>query len=229
MPRKLLAAAAVVLACAGCGSSHQSSGSGDLPPRTFVQWDATAAVNFFPQYKTELINVIQHVAAERGQVFAAVIDGQPITTANIASRNFAEKLPDGEEPESSVVEAAGDDFAHQFTANCTTREVVRGSGQLQGLLIAADTPGVREVVMFTDGIVNENGFDLSDATPSELQGEIARWKPKLTALKNMTVVLVGVGRGVHQVATVEAARHLFHEVVEGNGGHLQWLQTLAQR
>jgi hypothetical protein len=232
MPRKFLAiGVAVALACGGCASGQPTSSRSADPPtaRTFVEWDATGAINHIANYKTELTSVIQHVADVRGEIFAAVIDGQPITTANITDRNFAAPLPDGEEPESSTIESAGDGFAYTFAASCTNHETVRGSGQLQGLLVAADTPGVHEIIVFTDAIVNERGFDLSTATPSELAAEIARWKPRLAILKNKKVVLVGVGRGVHSVVTVERAHHLFHEIVEGNGGRLEWLQTLAQR
>jgi hypothetical protein len=236
MTRKFLAVGvAAALVCSGCGGSQPTTGSTSAdsqhpaPFRTFVEWDATGAINHIPSYKEELATVIQHVANARGEIFAAVIDGQPITTASITARNFGEPLPDGEEPESSTVESAGDGFAYEFIARCTTHEVVRGSGQLQGLLVAARTPGVHEIIMFTDAIINEAGFDLSNATPAELEAEIARWKPKLATLRNKQVTLVGTGRGVGRIVTVERAHRLFHEVVEGNGGHLEWLQTLAQR
>ena len=88
-----------------------------------------------------------------------------------------------------------------------------------------------EIILWSDAVSNEpaDRFDLSHASVAELEAEIARWKPRLVAVKNKTVVIVGVGRGAHRVVTVERAHRLFRELVEGNGGRLVWLQTLAQR
>jgi hypothetical protein len=223
----LVAAVVAALICAGCGSDRAATS----PPKVFVEWDATGTINNVPAYKRELAGVIERVAAVPGEILAVVIDGQPITTATITTSNFAEALPDGEKPESVDIKAKAEGFAHDFLARCTTREIVSGSGQLQGLSIAANTPGVTEIVMFTDGIVNERegGFNLTSAGANEIAREIQRWKPSLAGLYGKLVTIVGVGRGVGKVETVERAHRLFEALVEGNGGHLVWTPTLEQR
>jgi hypothetical protein len=231
MTRMLLVAVVIAaLWCSGCGSGQPTSAGNPAHPKTFVLWDATGAINTIPSYKQELISTIQHVAAEREEIFAAVIDGQPITTAAITARNFGEAPPDTQPQEQPAInQAVAEGFARDFVATFAKPETVRGSGQLQGLLIAAGTPGVHEIIMFTDAIVNEAGFDLTYATPAELAAEVARWKPKLASLKGKRVVVIGAGRGVHRVVTVEHAYQLFHALVEGNDGKLEWLMTGAQR
>jgi hypothetical protein len=222
--------AAAALALSGCGAAKPND-----PPsarRTILEWDATGTTSRLPGYRTELKGEIVHVAAERGDLFAAVLDGQPVTTANIETHNFAQAPPEIEGDEvAEADEAFAEGFAHNFIASFASGETVSGSGQLQGLLLAAHTPDVAEVIVWTDGVVNEpsDGFDLSTASVAGLNAEIARWKPKLVGLHGVTVVLIGVGRGVHHVITVERAHRLFDALVGDNGGHLVWTPTLAQR
>jgi hypothetical protein len=227
MTRYILAAAvAAALVCSGCGTSQDPTG----PRKVFVEWDATGTINTVPGYREEVIRAVERFAVKRDEVFAAVIDGQPITTANIKSQSFALHAPGSEGGEiPGGIEAIGAGFAHDFVAGFGTPETVLGSGQLQGLQIAANTPGVSEIYMWTDAIVNEAGFNLSIATPAEIKTEIAYWKPKLANLANKTVLLLGVGRGVHHATTVERAHYLFAALLQDDHGHLEWLQTLAQR
>lgn len=232
MARTFLAAAVVAaLLCSGCGSGQSADPKSAPSRRIVIEWDAGGATNTDPSYKQELIATIQQVAAARGEVFAVALDGQPITTAEIKTRNFAEMSPGMEAQEMRAAnQAVAAGFAHDFIATFTRPELIHGSGELQGLLLASRTPGVSEIYVWTDGIVNEpGGVDLYDANTSELEAETARWKPKLTGLKNRTVVIVGGGRGVHDLATVEHAHRLFRELVDGDGGHLVWTPTLAQR
>lgn len=130
-----------------------------------------------------------------------------------------------------INQAVAEGFAKKFIAVLTERETVLGSGQLQGLRIAANTPDVTEIILWSDGIVNEpnDGFDLTTATPQDVATEIKRWTPTLAALRGKKVVVVGVGHGAHHVITVERAYRLFHALVDGNGGHLVWTPTLAQQ
>jgi hypothetical protein len=233
MARSLLAAVAVAaFCCSGCGSGQTATAGSPVRPKVFVLWDATGATNSSLSYKQELISTIQHVAAEDGEVWAAVLDGQPITTAAITARNFGEAPPGAQAQERSEInQAVAEGFARNFIATFTKPEVVRGSGQLQGLLIASRTSGVTEIVMWSDAIVNEpnDRFDLSTATVPELNAEIAHWKPRFAGLKGTTVVVVGIGRAVHHVVTVERAHRLFQALVAGNGARLIWVPTLAQR
>lgn len=224
----LVGLAAVGLALSGCGAG-QSSDSPHPSRRIMIEWDATGATNRIAGYRSELKNELVHDAVERDYVFAAVLDGQPVTTASVVAHDFAQPPPETEGEEAAEDDAAfAEGFAHNLAASAG-RETVTGSGQLQGLLVAVHTPGIGEVFLWSDGVVNEPGFDLSTASDAELDAEIARWKPKLVGLRGVTVVVVGVGRGVGKVATVERAHRLFFAIVNGNGGHLVWTPTLAQR
>lgn len=226
----LVSLAVAALALSGCGGGRATNSSPASARRVVLEWDATGATSRIASYRTELKNEVVHVAAEHGDLFAVVLDGQPLTTSSVTARNFAEAPPDGIEP-NHANEALAAGFAHDFITSFTPQETVAGSGQLQGLMLAAQTPHVGEVVLWSDGVVNEpaDGFDLSAASVPELNAEIARWKPKLAGLRGVTVVIVGVGRGVHRIATVERAHRLFSALVEGNGGRLVWTPTLAQR
>jgi hypothetical protein len=85
MARVFLAVAvAAALVCSGCGSDQTATNGSATPPKVFIEWDATGATNTIPSYKTELITTIQHLAAEHDEVLAAVLDGQPITTASVS-------------------------------------------------------------------------------------------------------------------------------------------------
>jgi hypothetical protein len=224
---------AVALALGGCAAGQSIT---DPPQQTasrrVVLWDETGATSRIASYRTELAKTIVHDAGEGDDVFAAALDGQPVTTADLREHNFAQAPPETEGEEAREDnEAFAEGFARQFMASIPARERVVGSGQLQGLELAAHTPHVAEVTLWSDGIVNEpsDGFDLSTASASEVTAEVARWKPKLAGLHDVTVAIVGVGRGVHHLATVEEAHRLFSGLVDGNGGHLVWTPVLAQR
>ncbi len=224
----LVGLAAVGLALSGCGAG-QSSDPPHPSRRIMIEWDATGATNRITGYREELKNELVNDAAEHDYVFAAVLDGQPVTTASIVAHDFAQPPPDTEGEEAAEDNASyAEGVAHNLVTSAG-RETVAGSGQLQGLLVAARTPGVGEVVLFSDGIVNEPNFDLSTADGLTLNTEIKRWKPKLVGLRGVTVVVVGVGREVGKIVTVERAHRLFAALVDGNGGHLVWTPTLAQR
>jgi hypothetical protein len=223
----LVGLAIVALALGGCGAG-QSNDPPHQARRTMFEWDATGATNQIASYRTELKSELVHAAAEHDDVFAVALDGQPITTASINAHDFAQPPPEAEGEEvAEADDAFAEGMAHDLVASAT-RETVAGSGQLQGLLVAAHTPGIGEVILWSDGVVNEQGFDLSAASGAEVSAEIALWKPKLAGLRGVTVQVVGVGRGVHLVATVERAHELFSALVNGNGGHLAWTPTLAQ-
>jgi hypothetical protein len=232
MVRCILASAVVAaLLCSGCGAGQSRSSLDPQPRRTLLEWDAAGATSTDPSYKQELIKTIQHIAAERGEVFAVVLDGQPITTAEIKARNFAESPP-GVEAQNlpAVSQAVATGFARDFIATLTRPEAIPGSGELQGLLLASHTPRISEIYLWSDSVVDEpGGLNLYNASMAEIEAETARWKAKLTGLKNVTVVIVGGGHGIRNLQTVSRAHRLFREVIEDNGGHLVWTPTLAQR
>jgi hypothetical protein len=202
------------------------------PTKVALEWDDSVFARFASVYKEEITALVQKLAAQEDDVLSAVVDGQPITTANITTTNFAASLSSKEvekeeEPETKQAIAAG------LVANLVAHkaQIVPGSGQLQGLELAANTPGVTRIYQWTDAVVNEpsNHFYLTNASENQVTAEINYWKPRLRGLKGKTVILVGVGHGVHRVVTVERAHRLFYALVHGNGGHLIWTPTLGQQ
>ncbi len=231
--KSLTVAGAVSLTLAACGTTTTTNNAASVQPtKIVVEWDGSGFNRFANLYKEEVTAVMQELAAQKDEVMTTVLDGQPITTAGFITINFADSLHKEEvekeqEPETKQAIAAG--LVKTLIANA--KEVVRGSGQLQGLELAAETPGVTRIYQWTDGVINEpaNRFSLTGATESQVTAEIRQWQPRLTGLRGKTVMIIGVGRGVNQVTTVERAHRLFRAVVEGkNGGHLVWTPTLAQ-
>lgn len=230
-----IAAAGVSLVLAACGStttqnitqaSHTS-----VPAKVEVQWDGSGFGRFASLYQEEVTALMQNLAAHGDDVLTVVLDGQPITTAEVKDTNFAASLQGDEvekqeEPEIKQAMAAG--LAKTLLARA--KEIIPGSGQLQGLELAAGTPGVTTLYQWTDGVVNEpsDHFSLTGASESQVSAEIRRWLPLLKGLKGKTVMMVGVGQGVHLPITVERAHRLFRALVEGDGGHLVWTQTVGQ-
>lgn len=237
MNRKLAVAAVIAsLMLAACGGTTTTQPVTQArltkaQTKVVIEWDGSGFARFANLYKEELTALIQKLAAHHDDVLSVVLDGQPITTAKITTTDFAsslsqEEVEKEEEPEDKQAIAKG--LATTLIARA--KETVPGSGQLQGLELAANTPGISRVYQWTDGIVNEpsNHFNLTSATQTQIAAEIRQWHPHLKGLKGKTVVIIGAGQGVHAVSTVERAHQLFNALVNGNGGHLVWTQTLAQ-
>jgi adenosyl cobinamide kinase/adenosyl cobinamide phosphate guanylyltransferase len=228
-------AATVSLVLAACGGATTQNITRASQPsahaKVEVQWDGSGFDRFATLYREEVAALLQTLAVRGDDVLTVVLDGQPLTTANVKNTNFAaslygDEVEKEEEPEIKQAMAAG--LAKTLIARA--KEIVPGSGQLQGLELAANTPGVTEIYQWTDGVVNEPGdhFSLTDASENRITAEIKKWQPLLKKLKDKTVVVVGVGQGVHEVITVERAHRLFRALVEGDGGHLVWTPTIGQ-
>jgi hypothetical protein len=211
MRRKSLIAVAVLgLLLGGCGAVKPP----DPPTKVFVAWDDSGFSRFVRSYETEVVEAVQKLAAEHDEVLGVVMDGQPLTTADISRQYFSPTGPeeDAEERSESLATMAAE-FAKKLIH--VQPETVAGSGQLQALELAAGIPGVSKILMWTDAIVNEpaNHFNLTNASQSEIEAEIRHWQPRLRALNGKQVELIGVGHGVHSVATVERAKRLFKAIV----------------
>lgn len=223
----------VSLLLAACGTTTTTKNAASInQTKVVVEWDGSGFSRFASLYQEEVVTTIQEMAAKEDQVLTCVLDGQPVTTADITTTDFGASLRKEEvekEEESETKQAIAAGLAKTLISHA--KEVVPGSGQLQGLELAAETPGVTRIYQWTDGVVNEptNHFSLTSATKNQITAEIRQWQPRLKGLEGKTVIIVGVGRGVHQVATVERAHRLYRALVEGkNGGHLVWTPTLYQ-
>jgi hypothetical protein len=229
-PHKALAGIATAsLLVAGCGETLITVRSPIArPAKVFIAWDGSGFGQYAKNYQEEIVTAVQEFAAHRDEVFGAILDGQPLTTAQLKRRDFSVPV-DAEEgllAERQLIDA----IASGFVAKLLKREPerVQGSGQLQGLQVAAGIAGVNTILMWTDAIVNEplRHFNLTSASDEEIRSEIGYWHPRLKALRGKRVVLIGVGRGIESVATVERAKRMFETLVEGDGGELEWLTVL---
>jgi hypothetical protein len=232
--------AGLTLALAGCGAQPVTpSAIGSLADRalaasgrtTFLLVDGSSFRRFAPDYRADMTAVIGDVAARRGRVLAAIADGQPLTTARILTADF-DAAPIGASDPSVAArfhQAKAIGLAGRLTRLVRNGQVVRGSGQLEALAVAANTPSLRTVVFWTDAVVNEpDGFTVTGATRQDVDRQVRRWAPRLRGLHGRTVVLLGVGRGVHRRATVERAHRLFAGLARAAHFRLFWAQSLAQ-
>lgn len=230
---------ALVLALGGCGGRPVAPPVNALPDRalaasgrtTFELVDGSSFRRFAADYQAEMSAVTGLVAAHGGRVLAAVADGQPLTTARIVTADFGRRSVAMDDP--AVIERFNQAKAIGLTGRLKRLlrrgEAVSGSGQLEALAVAANTPSLRSVVFWTDGIVNEpDGFNLTRASAGETAAEMRRWVPRLRGLRGRTVVMLGVGRGVHRAETVERAQRLLAGLAHADHFRLFWAQSLDQ-
>jgi hypothetical protein len=236
--RYLASAIALVLMAAGCGASSpgvggsgptDAIGSSEVKP-TWILIDNSSFHRYAADYLPEMEAVARDVVAPaRGRILAASIDGSPLTTAELLAVDFSKSAVamDDRDLLARFNQARATAFGRRFQQLVAARQTVHGSGLLEALALTTSAPG--DVYMWTDGVENVGGFDLSHASESALRHEIQRWRERLRGrFQGHRVTLVGVGRGVHDPATVERAHRLFAAVVSAGGGRLRWRQTLAE-
>ena len=110
----------------------------------------------------------------------------------------------------------------------TTPTRVPGSGQLEALELASLTSGVGRVYLFSDAEIHEAGVpSMNTATPAQIAQTVKLWVPRLRGLKGVQLLLIGVGRGVHNAAAVRNAELLFRTIANDVGvASYSWSQTL---
>ena len=232
---------ALVLALSACGEpvavappavgTIQNSELAAAGGTTFLLVDGSSFRRFAADYEGEMAAVTQVVAAQRGRVLASVADGQPLTTARILSADFAAAPPGGSDPAllARFNQAKATGISRRLKRLMRSSQTVKGSGQLEALAVAANTPSLHAVVFWTDAVVNEaGGFNATSASRSDVSSQIRLWAPRLRGLQGRTVVLLGVGRGVHRSETVRLARVLFAGLARAAGFRLRWAQSLEQ-
>jgi hypothetical protein len=237
-PRYMASVIALAMMVAGCGASSPvggGSGSTDAIGNSKVKptWmliDSSSFHRYAAAYLPEMEAVARDVVAPaRGRILAASVDGSPLTSAELLAVDFSKNPVAVDDPDlfARFNQARATAFGRRFQQLVAARQTVHGSGLLEALALTTSAPG--DVFMWSDGIENAGGFDLSHATDRALRREIQRWSKRLRGrLRGRRVTLVGVGRGVHDSATVERAHRLFAAVVSAGGGKLRWRQTLAE-
>jgi hypothetical protein len=108
-----------------------------------------------------------------------------------------------------------------------TPRKVPGSGQLEALELASQTPGVGRVFMFTDARIFEpDGIPLSTASHAEVEEAVERWAPRMRGLNEVEIVLVGGGLGALSAQAVRNAHALFGGLAREVGASFSWTRSL---
>jgi hypothetical protein len=233
-------APALLTGCGGGGEATGASGSASVTagatesrPLDVVLPDCSHSFRRqSKQLVPEMIKVALDSAEQRRMLWAGCFAGAPL-------RNLVwdPKIDFGELPDSVARNSRLADRFNQARALGLRKEFKKiiydtprkapGSGQLEALELASQTPGVGRVVMFTDALVLEpEGIVLRTATKPEVEEAIARWAPRMRGLKGVELVFVGVGLGSLSAKSVRNAKTLFHGLAEEVGATFSWTRSL---
>lgn len=239
MPRSIkTTGAALLLLCltlaAGCGGSSApttttASGSTDL-----VMVDCSASFRRSAlSFVSDMVAIAQASASERRSLWAGCVDGAPLRTLRWTIRVDFGELPASADNASGLAQrlntARALGLRPRFVRLIRDTPVrVRGSGLLEALELAAQTPGVGRVFLFTDALTFEpDSVHLASASRSQLRTTARRWTRRLHGgLAGIDVLLIGVGRDARSSVAVRNGEWLFQAVVTGADGHFEWSQEL---
>lgn len=229
----LLGVAAAAVLLSGCGAA--SRGAATQPPRLDLLIPDCSA-SFRESSKRllpEMVEIARDSAARRRVLWAGCFAGAPLRTLAWSPKVDFGELPQGVDPGSPLADRLNQARAIGLQPKLKkivedTRAAEPGSGQLEALEMASQTRGVGRVFLFTDAEINEpEAPDLSTATPSEIKRTIDLWAPRLRGLNGVELLLIGVGYGAHNSASVRAGRMLFAGLAKRVGtASFQWTQEL---
>ncbi len=98
-----------------------------------------------------------------------------------------------------------------------------GSGQLEALELAGQTPGVGRVFPFTDArILEPEGVELGNASQAEVERTVEHWAPRMRGLAGVELVFVGGGLGAPSSKGVRNAEALFRGLAHRVGATFAW-------
>ena len=228
----LLSVACLILA-AGCGQNTATTSTAVGGDTDLVMVDCSpsfrqAALGFVP----DMVAVAESSASQRRALWAGCVDGAPLRTLRWTIRVDFDELPASVENSTSLAERVNTARALGLRRRFAqlvrrTPDRIPGSGLLEALELAAQTPDVGRVFMFTDAQSYEPGsVHLARASDAELQATARRWVRRLHGLRGVEVLMIGVGREARTTVAVRNAERLFRAVVTGAGGRLQWAQEL---
>jgi hypothetical protein len=249
MSARAVATALVVLAIAavalgGCGGGGATSVSG----RTSVaaveeQVEAHRLDLLLPDCSAsfrraskrlvpEMLTVALDSAAQRRVLWAACFAGSPLRHLVWRPKIDFANLPDAVTRNSRLADRFN--MARALGLRKELKKIIYGtprqapgSGQLEALELASQTPGVGRVFVFTDALILEpDGIVLRTASHREVQEAIARWAPRMSGLKGVQLVFVGVGLGALSAKSVRNAQALFAGLAHQVGASFSWTRSL---
>lgn len=211
-----------LLAACGPGNSTETNPDRQLD---LVLGDCSASFHdYSAAFVPEMIKVAESSALSdpRRKLWAGCFDGAPLRTLDwnptVDFSAEPDELKDNPPLGDKVAIGRALGLKEALTEMLRTSPKVKGSGQLEALELASQTPDVGRVFVFTDAVINEiEGVDLRNATPSEIDSTVKLWTPRLAGLKGVDVMFVGVGRGAGRSAAVRNAQLLFTKLARAVG------------
>lgn len=238
MSRSIKTAAAALLLLiglsllSGCGQENTAAtlpkGRTDLVMVDCSHSFRRQALDFVP----DMLKVAEASARQRRALWAGCVDGAPLRTLRWAIRADFSELPSSVENAAGLAERVNTAralglrprFVHLIRH---TPDRVPGSGLLEALELAAQTPEAGRVFLFTDAqTYEEGGVHLATASAGQLRATAHRWVRRLHGLRGVEVVMIGVGREARNTTAVRNAERLFRAVVTGAGARFYWTQEL---
>ncbi len=229
----ILVAAAVCCAAAGCGGGETGSGTSSSGRLDLLIADCSKSFRASSERMLPEMVAIAADSAEQDRVlWAGCFAGAPLRTLVWDPKVDFGALPSGVNPgpvadRFNVARALGmEPKLLQMIRETPDRE--GGSGQLEALEVASETEDLGRVFLFTDAAIHQAHVpDMTIATPGEIQRTIRVWAPRLSGLRDVHLILVGVGFGVHNSISVRNAKLLFRGLADRVGAtSFRWTQDL---
>lgn len=228
---------ACVVTTTGCGS-NAGAGTADSVSRSSTDLVLADCSGSFRRQATsfvpDMVTIAQDSAQQQRTLWAGCFDGAPLRTLRWSIKVDFASVPPELATSAEVVErvnaARATGLGRRFKKMITTTPTrVAGSGLLEALELASQTPNVGRVFLFTDAQSNEvDGLRLATASPAQLRATVRRWRARLGGgLDGVTVAMIGVGLDTGTSKAVRNAEQLFGELITEAGGSLSWSQALS--
>lgn len=231
----LLAIATCSALLSGCGSD-ESAKAAKQPDRKLDLVVADCSDSFRESSMRlipEMIQIAVDSADERNVLWAGCFAGGPLRTLiwepKVDFGQTGEKFESSDEVIDRVNQALAVGLERKLRKMVEeTPATVQGSGQLEALEVASEAPNVGRIFFLTDAAIHEPEVpELNKATQAELRQTVSLWARRLHGLKGVELTMLGAGYGVHNSASVRAARFLFRELAKKVGtASFSWTQEL---
>ncbi len=233
-----VAASAVLAGCGGGEAGAQEGGSAaggasEARPLDLLLADCSHSFRRESlQLVPEMVTVARDSADRRHELWAACFAGSPLQDLVWKPTIDFGDLPGplARNPHLAdrfnVARALGLEGEFERIVRDTPRGAP-GSGQLEVLELASQTPGVGRVFLFTDARIFEpEGILLGNASRTEVEGAVDHWAPRMRGLAGVELVFVGGGLGAPSSRGVRNARALFRGLAQRVGASFAWGRTL---
>jgi hypothetical protein len=181
----------------------------------------------------EMVAVALNSASQRRVLWAGCFAGAPLRTLAWNPKVDFDDLPSSVSGSPAIAERLNEARALGLRRRLAmmvrkTPRQAPGSGQLEALELAGQTPEIGRVFLFTDALIVEpEGISLSTATAVQIRQTIDRWAPRLRGLRGVQLTLIGVGYGAHNSRSVRNAEQLFRGLARRVGvASFSWTQDL---